>query len=241
MPGSRMAPKPSRWTFNAPPIAKVPAIWSGGGGIRTLGTGVTGTTVFETARFNHSRTPPRAVWRVAQRAPRGEEVGQQRRAFRRQHAALDGGAVVEARLREHVEHAARRPRLRVGGPVDHAAARARARSRPRTWRTARASRRARCRAGASSRAAARRAAARASRRAPSGPGGARARCDRRPRSRPDGPPPHRRARRRARAPAGPPRSRFLIHSWSITPLLSQHRGVVVQLLGVETVVWVPCA
>ena len=33
---------------------------SGGGGIRTLGT-VARTTVFETARFNHSRTPPRAV------------------------------------------------------------------------------------------------------------------------------------------------------------------------------------
>ena len=31
----------------------------GGGGIRTLGAGVTHTTVFETARFNHSRTPPR--------------------------------------------------------------------------------------------------------------------------------------------------------------------------------------
>ena len=31
---------------------------SGGGGIRTLGAGVTHTTVFETARFNHSRTPP---------------------------------------------------------------------------------------------------------------------------------------------------------------------------------------
>ncbi len=34
--------------------------WSGGGGIRTLGT-VARTTVFETARFNHSRTPPRAA------------------------------------------------------------------------------------------------------------------------------------------------------------------------------------
>src|SRR5690349_9535327 len=30
----------------------------GGGGIRTLGTGVTRTTVFETAPFNHSGTPP---------------------------------------------------------------------------------------------------------------------------------------------------------------------------------------
>jgi hypothetical protein len=33
---------------------------SGGGGIRTLGSGVTATTVFETAPFNHSGTPPRA-------------------------------------------------------------------------------------------------------------------------------------------------------------------------------------
>ena len=32
---------------------------SGGGGIRTLGRGVTPTTVFETAPFNHSGTPPR--------------------------------------------------------------------------------------------------------------------------------------------------------------------------------------
>ena len=35
--------------------------YSGGGGIRTHGTRVTGTTVFETARFNHSRTPPDAA------------------------------------------------------------------------------------------------------------------------------------------------------------------------------------
>jgi len=33
---------------------------SGGGGIRTLGSGVAATTVFETAPFNHSGTPPRA-------------------------------------------------------------------------------------------------------------------------------------------------------------------------------------
>ena len=30
----------------------------GGGGIRTLVTRVTGETVFETAAFNHSATPP---------------------------------------------------------------------------------------------------------------------------------------------------------------------------------------
>ena len=33
----------------------------GGGGIRTLVTGSTGETVFETAAFNHSATPPRGV------------------------------------------------------------------------------------------------------------------------------------------------------------------------------------
>ncbi|MEC4184522.1 hypothetical protein VJ918_06835, partial [Adlercreutzia sp. R21] len=34
-----------------------------GGGIRTLVTGVTGETVFETAAFNHSATPPHGVKR----------------------------------------------------------------------------------------------------------------------------------------------------------------------------------
>ena len=33
----------------------------GGGGIRTLVTRITGKTVFETAAFNHSATPPRGV------------------------------------------------------------------------------------------------------------------------------------------------------------------------------------
>src|SRR5215213_7712084 len=40
---------------------------SGGGGIRTLGRGVTPTTVFETAPFNHSGTPPRRAGTVAHR------------------------------------------------------------------------------------------------------------------------------------------------------------------------------
>ena len=43
----------------------------GGGGIRTHGKGVAPTTVFETARFSHSRTPPRragAATRIASRA-----------------------------------------------------------------------------------------------------------------------------------------------------------------------------
>lgn len=33
----------------------------GGGGIRTLVTGVAGETVFETAAFNHSATPPQGA------------------------------------------------------------------------------------------------------------------------------------------------------------------------------------
>ena len=37
----------------------------GGGGIRTLVTGVAGETVFETAAFNHSATPPLGVQRAA--------------------------------------------------------------------------------------------------------------------------------------------------------------------------------
>ena len=37
------------------------AVPGGGGGIRTLVTRVTGKTVFETAAFNHSATPPHWV------------------------------------------------------------------------------------------------------------------------------------------------------------------------------------
>ena len=36
----------------------------GGGGIRTLVTGVAGETVFETAAFNHSATPPLGAGRL---------------------------------------------------------------------------------------------------------------------------------------------------------------------------------
>ena len=42
----------------------------GGGGIRTLVTRVTGKTVFETAAFNHSATPPRGM-RPAWSSPTG--------------------------------------------------------------------------------------------------------------------------------------------------------------------------
>ena len=56
---------PARTDVGGPPCAGRRSVdprkraCSGGGGIRTLGRGVTPTTVFETARFNHSRTPPR--------------------------------------------------------------------------------------------------------------------------------------------------------------------------------------
>ncbi len=39
----------------------------GGGGIRTLVTGVTGETVFETAAFNRSATPPKGATRLAEK------------------------------------------------------------------------------------------------------------------------------------------------------------------------------
>lgn len=41
----------------APLLGLIPSN-GGGGGIRTLVTGSTGETVFETAAFNHSATPP---------------------------------------------------------------------------------------------------------------------------------------------------------------------------------------
>ena len=180
----------------------------GGGGIRTLGAGVTHTTVFETAPIQPLSAPLRGRARARREGTRGsapgrEERPQQRGALVGQQPAGDLGAVVEPRLGEHVEHAAGGARLRVGGPVDDARDARRARSPPRTSRTARASRRARCRAAATSRARGRPRAARASRRGRSGPGAARARCGppRPPRRR--GPRPPRRARRRARARARP--------------------------------------
>src|SRR4051794_33631193 len=99
---------------------------SGGGGIRTLGSGVTTTTVFETAPFNHSGTPPGRPGRVAEAgrpgplAPGAEEVEQEGGAVRRQHAAGHVRPVVQARLGEDVEDASRGARLRVGGAVDDA-------------------------------------------------------------------------------------------------------------------------
>ena len=131
--------------------------------------------------------------------------------------------MVQARLGEHVEHAARRPRLRVGRAVDDAR-HAREHDRAGAHR-ARLERH--VEHGVEQPPAAAplrgRPAARASRRARSGPGGARARCARRPPPRPRGRPPRRRERRRDRAPCGPPRSRSRIQSSSITPLLSEAR------------------
>ena len=43
------------------PVKDVEIETGGGGGIRTLVTRVTGETVFETAAFNHSATPPHGV------------------------------------------------------------------------------------------------------------------------------------------------------------------------------------
>ena len=113
-------------------------------------------------------------------APLLEERAQQRRALVRQQAAGDLRAVVEARLGEHVEDAAR-PRRPSGRPRRRRrAGRGRGRSRPRTSRTARASRRASRRAAASEPSVARRRAQREH----LGVGGrvlaaARARCGRR--------------------------------------------------------------
>ena len=60
-----------RINAKGPLSAGLTVLSSGGGGIRTHGTGVTRTTVFETARFNRSRTPPGRARRVATvRSPR---------------------------------------------------------------------------------------------------------------------------------------------------------------------------
>ena len=50
-------------------------IHGGGGGIRTLVTRITGKTVFETAAFNHSATPPRGVKTKQARRPALELTG----------------------------------------------------------------------------------------------------------------------------------------------------------------------
>ena len=109
-----------------------------------------------------------------------KKLDQQRRALLAQEPAGDLRPVVEARLGEHVEHAAGRARLRVRRAVDDARDAARARSPRRTSRTARASRRASLsRIRQLPEPPRRPRAARAPRRARSGPGAARARCGRR--------------------------------------------------------------
>ena len=55
--------RPGRESTASPQIARV----SGGAGIRTLGTGVTRTTVFKTAAFNRSATPPEEQEIIARR------------------------------------------------------------------------------------------------------------------------------------------------------------------------------
>src|SRR3954449_3661048 len=84
---------------------------SGGGEIRTLEP-LARPTVFETAPFNHSGTPPGRPLRLA--AGR-EERGEQPRALLAQQAAGDLGAVVQPRLAGHVEHRAAGAGLRVDG------------------------------------------------------------------------------------------------------------------------------
>ena len=74
---------------------------SGGSGIRTHGA-LTDTTVFETARFGHSRIPPGA--RLAEDvAAVGEEVPQQGAGAFSAHTADDFDLVVEAGVRAQIE------------------------------------------------------------------------------------------------------------------------------------------
>ena len=58
----------------APLLGLIPST-GGGGGIRTLVTRVAGKTVFETAAFNHSATPPRGVKTKQARRPALELTG----------------------------------------------------------------------------------------------------------------------------------------------------------------------
>ena len=57
---TRLSPEPGVALEEGDVDARTGRHGGGGGGIRTLGAGVTHTTVFETAPFNHSGTPPRA-------------------------------------------------------------------------------------------------------------------------------------------------------------------------------------
>jgi hypothetical protein len=62
----RAAPRNERRNAEARPLPILdPSGTSGGGGIRTLGAGVTDSTVFKTVAFNRSATPPERNLRVA--------------------------------------------------------------------------------------------------------------------------------------------------------------------------------
>src|SRR5687768_2689130 len=116
--GRRLRTRAPRGSGPSRPIDAATA-GGGGGGIRTHGTGVTGTTVFETARFNHSRTPPDATSQgSARRSAAGpEERPQELGGFLGQEPSGDLGTVVQARLGEDVEYRAGGARLRVDRPV----------------------------------------------------------------------------------------------------------------------------
>jgi hypothetical protein len=77
----RAAPRNERRNAEARPLPILdPSGTSGGGGIRTLGAGVTDSTVFKTVAFNRSATPPERNLRVAP-APGGRAGERLRRTI----------------------------------------------------------------------------------------------------------------------------------------------------------------
>ena len=90
----------------------------GGGGIRTLGT-TKPYNGFRDRPVQPLRHPSRAKRSMKPSDGRGRRTAGARRP-RREDAGDDLGAMVEARIGEDVQDASRRPRLRVGGRVDHA-------------------------------------------------------------------------------------------------------------------------